>query len=77
MTVGDLIEQLVKWQKKCYISVEMWTEIKNYVDPGLLPSPMPAPVSAGGGPHNLRAGPSGVEGQNRKGSTVYENILKN
>ena len=76
MTVGEFIEQLVKWQKKCYISVELWTEIKNYVDPGLLPSPMPAPVSPGGGLRSFIAGPPGEDEQNRKGSTIYENILK-
>ena len=52
------------------------TEIKNYVDPGLLPSPMPATESPGGGFTSSRAGPLGVEGQNRKGSTICENILK-
>ena len=70
VTVADFIGLLGQWQKADFISLELSAEMKNYVDPQLLPGTLVSEVSSGGRYSSSRAGPSGVEGQNRKGTLI-------
>ena len=70
MTVGYFIGMLGRWQKADFISLELSAEMKYYVDPQLLPGSLVTEASSGGGCSSSRAGPSSVEGQNRKGISI-------